>query len=162
MRKSRAHSRDSTTPDAGRYIRVGGGGHCLDALVCAAKHGSAKAVRLVRVERDLAHVPPNGESDGKDAKKDDQGGHGSGLCFGALGGARHEQVRVRHSHMRRNAPRQPVLNPLNSKTEPFGNLGRATERLNEGPVVCERCVFHAHIKHRVYGNVNTMFYTFCL
>ena len=64
--------------------------------------------------------------------------------------------------LRRDAPRKPVLDTLNSKAESLGDFGGASERLNKRPVLSELGVFHAHIKHRVYGNVNTMFYTFCL
>lgn len=132
-------------------------------------HNSAKAERLVRAKRHAAHVTTHRKAQSNDrganAQEDDQGGHGSSLfSCGALGACRprHEQVGMCNPDMSGDAPREPVLDSLNSKAEPLGDLRRASERLNECPVLSERGVFHAHIKHRVYGNVNTMFYTFCL
>jgi hypothetical protein len=107
VRKSRAHSRDSTTRAQGGKTRGGGGGHCLDAQVCAAKRRAPTACLFTacnRVEGGGAHrsgfraVDQHGTGDegaGAKARNDDQGGHGSGLCVGL----RRLDESVLHGHL---------------------------------------------------------------
>jgi hypothetical protein len=104
--KSRAHRRDKGLLHPGSEMQQAGGGHCLDALVCAAKRRAPTACLFTacnRVEGGGAHrsalraVDQHGTGDkgaGAKARNDDQGGHGlHSLCFdlGGAGGA--DQVR---------------------------------------------------------------------